>query len=232
MTNDDLGSRIKAALDDVEPSAAFRSRVEAQLHGNTTTRQWTVRWLPYSIAAAVAATVIIVATITANIDRGTNTDAQHPTGVSRASDSGASATSPNIEGSWTLIYVIDGQQRMSAAPYPAVLELTADAFRFTTKCAMTTGPYDMHADTITFRGATSAAGCIESRDPPVAKLREMLDLRLFEGLAHVTLNPELTTLTLAIHSNTMTFTRSSNPPDLPQSLAPMPTAGTSSNPTT
>ncbi len=169
MTNDNLVPRIRAAHDGVEPSAAFRSRAEAQLRGRSMTKYQRRRWFPYAIAAAVAATAVIVAIITANTKPGINANTQKPTVVSHTASSGARIVPSDIEGAWTLISVVEGQQRLSATGYQTVLELTPSAFRFTTKCAMTTGPYDLRGDSITFRGDTAASGCIESRKPDRGK---------------------------------------------------------------
>lgn len=228
MTNDNLVPRIRAAHDGVEPSAAFRSRVEAQLRGRSMTKYQRRRWFPYAIAAAVAATAAIVAIITANTKPGTNANTQKPTVVSHTASSGPRIVPSDIEGAWTLISVVEGQQRLSATGYQTVLELATSAFRFTTKFAMTTGPYDLRGDSITFRGDTAASGCIESRNPTEAKLRDVLERRLFEGLGRVALDQDHSTLTLDIHDNTLTFTRSKSPSSPPQPLSPMPTTEASS----
>lgn len=220
MTNDDLPARIQDAHDSVEPSASFRAAVTAQLEAHaraTRRRRW---WLPYAIAAAVAAIAIVITTSTIG-NRQQSATPNTPTTSGAASTAGSAIGSAEILGAWTLDNVVDGEETVSATEYPAVLELTADTFRFTTKCTMANGPYGLDDRTITFRGATAGSGCIPSQEPAVAKLQNILDQQLFEGPALVTVDDAQGTLTLDIHHNLLTFTRTAEPVKIPQNLSPL-----------
>ena len=220
MTNNDVPARIHDAHDSIKPSASFRAAVMAQLEGQARPDRQRRSWLPYVVAAAVAAIVIVITTSTIS-NRQPSATPNTPTTSGAASTAGSAISSTEILGTWTLDHVVDGGETVSATEYPAVLELTADTFRFTTKCAMTNGPYSFDDRTITFRGATAGSGCISSQEPALAKLHKILDQQLLEGPALVAVDDAQRTLTLNIHDNLLTFTRAADPVKIPQNLPPL-----------